>query len=178
MRDDNNDYYKIRAIIPESNPFRDDIVARIFDDMLSGRLNRGELPTRIKTYVAEFNRLFPTKFAKFGDSQLLSLDECCSMTGRPPGATRSAAASGIRRAEVAPRGSANHRFDVGMPVGVRTRTWTKAPLAACPICAQETLAGFLRRSSVAPWRAHQLGHYGRGRCPMSRGATLRSAADQ
>jgi hypothetical protein len=30
---------------------------------------------RVQTYVAAHNRLFPTKFAKFGDSALLSLDE-------------------------------------------------------------------------------------------------------
>jgi len=30
VRDNNNEYYKIRDMIPESNPHRDDIVARIF----------------------------------------------------------------------------------------------------------------------------------------------------
>ena len=54
---------------------RDDIVARIFEDMLSGLLKREEVPSRIKNYVAEFNRLYPTKYAKFGDCALLSLDE-------------------------------------------------------------------------------------------------------
>jgi hypothetical protein len=30
---------------------------------------------RVKLYIAEFNKLYPTKYAKFGRSQLLSLDE-------------------------------------------------------------------------------------------------------
>ena len=44
-------------------------------EALSGSLKREEVPSRIKNYVAEFNRMFPTKYAKFGDGQLLSLDE-------------------------------------------------------------------------------------------------------
>lgn len=74
-REESSDYYKIRCLIPESNPHRDDIVARIFEDMLSGVLKREEVPSRIKNYVAEFNRLYPTKYAKFGDGSLVSLDE-------------------------------------------------------------------------------------------------------
>ncbi|GMO40842.1 hypothetical protein [Bradyrhizobium sp. TM233] len=62
-------------MIPESNPHRDDIVARIFEDLLGGGLQRENVPNRIKAYVAEFHRMFPTKYAKFGDSPLVSLDE-------------------------------------------------------------------------------------------------------
>jgi hypothetical protein len=75
VRDSNNEYYKIRALIPEKNPHRDDIVARIFEDLLGGALRREDLPARIKVYISEFNRLFPTKYAKFGDNLLVSLDE-------------------------------------------------------------------------------------------------------
>jgi hypothetical protein len=75
VRDDNNEYYKIRGMIPEGNPHRDDIVARIFEDMLSGSRSRKDVPARVKVYVAEFNKLFPTKYAKFGNSPLVSLDE-------------------------------------------------------------------------------------------------------
>jgi len=74
-RREQNDYHAIRSLIPESNPHRDDIVARIFEDMLGGTLKREEVPHRIKIYVAELNRLYPTKYAKFGDGQLFSLDE-------------------------------------------------------------------------------------------------------
>lgn len=75
VRDDNNDYYRILAMIPENNPHRDDIVARIFEDLLSGKLDKEHVRERVKHYVAELNRLFPTNFAKFGDSMLVSLDE-------------------------------------------------------------------------------------------------------
>lgn len=75
VRDDNNDYYKIRDMIPASNPHRDDIVARIFEDLLDGTLERAVVPARIKGYIAELNKLYPTKYAKFGDARLVSLDE-------------------------------------------------------------------------------------------------------
>jgi hypothetical protein len=75
VRDSNNEYYRIRAMIPAENPHRDDIVARIFEDLLGGSLKREEVAGRIKQYVAELNKLYPTKYAKFGDSPLYSLDE-------------------------------------------------------------------------------------------------------
>lgn len=75
VRDDNNDYYKIRDLIPESNPNRDDIVARIFEDLLGGTLKREDVPARVGVYIAELNKLYPTKYAKFGNSRLVSLDE-------------------------------------------------------------------------------------------------------
>jgi hypothetical protein len=43
--------------------------------MLSGNLDRENVRTRVKDYVAEYNRMFPTKYAKFGDRPLVSLDE-------------------------------------------------------------------------------------------------------
>jgi hypothetical protein len=75
VRDERNDYHQIRDMIPESNPNRDDIVARIFEDLLGGALDRKDVPARVKTYIAELNRLYPTKYAKFGNSPLVSLDE-------------------------------------------------------------------------------------------------------
>ena len=59
----------------QANPYRGDIVGRIFEDMLSGSLKREDVRSRVNAYIAEFNRLYPTKYAKFGDSQLVSLDE-------------------------------------------------------------------------------------------------------
>jgi len=53
VRDDNNDYYKIRDMIPVGNPNRDDIVARIFEDLLGGTLKREDVPARVKAYIAE-----------------------------------------------------------------------------------------------------------------------------
>jgi hypothetical protein len=75
VREQNNDYFKVRAMVPATNPHRDDIVNRIFEDLLSGFLKREDVSSRIKVYITEMNRLYPTKYAKFGDSPLLSLDE-------------------------------------------------------------------------------------------------------
>jgi hypothetical protein len=75
VRQQNNDYHAIRSMIPESNPHRDDIVARIFEDLLGGSLKRHEVPARVKVYISELNKMYPTKYAKFGDSPLLSLDD-------------------------------------------------------------------------------------------------------
>jgi hypothetical protein len=75
VRDNNNDYYNIRGMIPERNPHRDDIVARIFEDLLGGSLGREDVPGRVKVYIAELNKLYPTQYRKFGDSLLVSLDE-------------------------------------------------------------------------------------------------------
>jgi hypothetical protein len=75
VRKEANDYHKIRDMIPASNPHRDDIVARIFEDMLSGNLDRENVQGRVRYYVTEYNRIFPTKYAKFGNSPLVSLDE-------------------------------------------------------------------------------------------------------
>lgn len=50
-------------------------MARIFEDLLTGSLKREEVRDRVKVYVTEFNKLFPTKYAKFGNSPLVSLDE-------------------------------------------------------------------------------------------------------
>lgn len=52
VHEQNNDYHAIRAMIPESNPHRDDIVARIFEDLLGGSLKRDEVPARLKVYIA------------------------------------------------------------------------------------------------------------------------------
>jgi hypothetical protein len=74
-RDEKNDFYKILAMLPESIPERRSIVGRIFEDMLAGSLMREDVPTRIQKYIADFHREFPTKYRKFGDAQLVSLDE-------------------------------------------------------------------------------------------------------
>ncbi|MCC8961709.1 hypothetical protein H8A95_05085 [Bradyrhizobium sp. Pear76] len=74
-REQANDYYAIRAMIPGHVTDVDEIVSRIFEDMLSGTLDRADVPKRVRLYVQERERLFPTKFRKFGDSLLVSLDE-------------------------------------------------------------------------------------------------------
>ncbi|MET4230193.1 hypothetical protein ABIA85_003460 [Bradyrhizobium sp. LA6.10] len=74
-REQNNDYYSIRAMLPASFPDKDDVVSAIFEDLLTGALKRENVRARVNSYVAAHNKLFPTKYAKFGDSLLVSLDE-------------------------------------------------------------------------------------------------------
>ena len=62
-------------MLPASYPGKDDVVSVIFEDLLTGRLKRDEVKARVQTYIAAHNRMFPTKFARFGDSLLVSLDE-------------------------------------------------------------------------------------------------------
>jgi hypothetical protein len=61
-------------MIPDPNPHRDDIVARIFENLLNGSLEREEVAGRVKVYITELNKLYPTQYRKFGDSLLVSLD--------------------------------------------------------------------------------------------------------
>ncbi|QIG91984.1 hypothetical protein [Bradyrhizobium sp. 6(2017)] len=75
QRDEANDYHAIRAMIPRAIPDPDEIVSRIFEEILSGNLARADVAKRVQFYVKERERLFPTKYRKFGDSLLLSLDE-------------------------------------------------------------------------------------------------------
>ena len=63
-----------------------------------------------------------------------------------------------------------------MSVGVATRTWTKGdPWRGSPIARDGNLGGFPMGARSALAGAPLSGHYGRGRCVMSRGGTLKSA---
>ena len=75
VHDEMNDYQKIRAMIPAYFPDPDEIVNSIFEDILSGKLRRDEVRIRVKHYINEHDRMFPTKYRRFGDSPLVSLDE-------------------------------------------------------------------------------------------------------
>jgi hypothetical protein len=75
VREQNNDYFKIRAMLPANFPGRDDVVSDIFEALLDGSLRRDDVRARVKRYIADHNRMFPTNFAKFGDARLVSLDE-------------------------------------------------------------------------------------------------------
>lgn len=75
VREENNDYYDILAMLPANFPGRDDVVSDIFEALLGGNLKREDVRSRVQAYVAAHNRMFPTKYAKFGDSPLVSLDE-------------------------------------------------------------------------------------------------------
>jgi hypothetical protein len=75
QREQANDYRDILAMIPRGFPGRDDVVSAIFEDLLTGTLKRDDVRSRIQTYVSAHNQMFPTKYRKFGDAALLSLDE-------------------------------------------------------------------------------------------------------
>jgi hypothetical protein len=74
-KEEANDYYKIRAMLPAGFPDKDDVVSDIFEALLDGSLRREDVKSRVSSYVAAHNRMFPTKYAKFGNSPLVSLDE-------------------------------------------------------------------------------------------------------
>jgi hypothetical protein len=70
-----NDYQTILAMLPAYLPSRDDIAQDIFVALLDKSLRREDVASRVKMFIANHDRLFPTKFRKFGDSLLVSLDE-------------------------------------------------------------------------------------------------------
>jgi hypothetical protein len=76
-REQNNDYYKIVAMTPSYLPpdVRDDVAQSIFVALLEGSLRRDQVHSRIREFVTAHYRLFSSRYAKFGDSPLLSLDE-------------------------------------------------------------------------------------------------------
>jgi hypothetical protein len=43
--------------------------------MLDGSLRREDVKVRVQTYITAHNRMYPTKFIRFGDLRLVSLDE-------------------------------------------------------------------------------------------------------
>jgi hypothetical protein len=74
-KEEANDYYKIRAMLPAGFPDKDDVISDIFEALLDGSLRREDVKARVSSYVSAHNRRFPTKYAKFGNSPLVSLDE-------------------------------------------------------------------------------------------------------
>jgi hypothetical protein len=74
-REEANDYHAIRAMFPANFPGRDDAAHDLFLAVFEGSLKRSDVKARVKDYVRAHHRMFPTKYAKFGDRPLLSLDE-------------------------------------------------------------------------------------------------------
>jgi hypothetical protein len=69
------DYEYIRALLPEHLPDKDAIINDVMVSLLEGRLDRGQIGAKVHWYISAQNRLSPTKYAKFGNRPLLSLDE-------------------------------------------------------------------------------------------------------
>ena len=61
-------------MLPAGFADKDDVVSDIIEALLNGRLRREDVRSRVRSYVIAHNRMFPTKFAKFGDRPLVSLD--------------------------------------------------------------------------------------------------------
>ena len=74
-REEANDYERILALFPTSFPGREDAAQDVFVALLEKSLKREDVGVRVKQFIAGHNRMFPTNFAKFGDSALVSLDE-------------------------------------------------------------------------------------------------------
>jgi hypothetical protein len=74
-REEINDYQRIHALLPSKFPEKDDVVSAIFEDLLTGSLRREDVQSRVQVYIAAHNRMYPTKYAKFGNSPLVSLEE-------------------------------------------------------------------------------------------------------
>jgi hypothetical protein len=72
---DPSDLQAIQAMLPDRFPGKNDVVQSIFLALIEGRLDRSLLDKHLRRFVAEYHRQHPTKFAKFGRSRLVSLDE-------------------------------------------------------------------------------------------------------
>jgi hypothetical protein len=57
-REEANDYYKIRAMLPAGLPDKDDVVSAVFEDLLTGALKREDLKARLQSYIVAHNRMF------------------------------------------------------------------------------------------------------------------------
>jgi hypothetical protein len=62
-REEANDYQKILALFPANFPGRDDAAHDLFVAVFEGSLKREDVRTRVKHYVTDHNRMFPTKYA-------------------------------------------------------------------------------------------------------------------
>jgi len=76
-KEQTNDFYRILAMIPKhlSEDDRHDIAHSVFLALFEGSLQRDQVCARVRSFVINHQRAFPTRYAKFGDSPLLSLDE-------------------------------------------------------------------------------------------------------
>lgn len=72
---DPDDDRVIRAMLPGGFQGRDDVVQSIFLALFEGRLDRRDLEKRLRRFIAMYDKEHPTKYARFGDGLLVSLDE-------------------------------------------------------------------------------------------------------
>jgi hypothetical protein len=77
VRSQNNEFKTIVDLTPAYLPpdVRNDIAQSIFLALFEGSLRRDQVKVHVQRFVTEHNRMFPTRFAKFGNSRLVSLNE-------------------------------------------------------------------------------------------------------
>jgi hypothetical protein len=77
VRSQSADFQQIVDLVPIYLPpdVRHDIAQSIFVALFDGSLQRDQVRARVQRFVTDHNRMFPTKYAKFGDRPLVSLDE-------------------------------------------------------------------------------------------------------
>jgi hypothetical protein len=74
-RDENDDYRKIRAMLPANYSDKDAVISFIIEDLLTGVLKREDVPERLKLYIAAEGKFVSSiKFPKFGPHRLRSMD--------------------------------------------------------------------------------------------------------
>jgi hypothetical protein len=71
----NRQYVEISSLVSRYLPGRDDVVQEIFEALLDKSLHPQDVRQRIDRFVTDQNRMFPTKYRKFGNDDLVSLDQ-------------------------------------------------------------------------------------------------------
>jgi hypothetical protein len=69
------DLQLIRSMLPANFPDKDVVINEVIVSLLEGRLDRRQIGAKVHWYIKAQNRLFPTKYRKFGRGLLASLDE-------------------------------------------------------------------------------------------------------
>ena len=69
-----SDLHAVRDLLPDGFPGKDDVVQSIFLALLEGRIGRDQLRAYLRRFVNNYYRLHPTRYAKVGNSLLVSLD--------------------------------------------------------------------------------------------------------
>jgi hypothetical protein len=69
------DHQLISGMLPPGFPEKDAVINEVIISLLEGRLHRGQIAAKVQWYIKAHYRMFPTKFATFGNAKLVSLDE-------------------------------------------------------------------------------------------------------
>jgi hypothetical protein len=70
VREQENDYHRIAALVPRTTPNRDDVIQSIFVAIIDGSLKREDVQQRIGLFVTEQNKVNPSKYGVSLDAPL------------------------------------------------------------------------------------------------------------